>query len=178
MRMTVIRLAHRLDRAVSATYEGPAAGLYASRNIVADEADYGKFTAEAALTARFGVGSAGARIGGTVDGFADENGDSLGDWTVTLMDRKLTNIEGEGLGGIDNRVAPSTTSPTPTRGSTPQPEPAARAPAERDDETAFGGADGILRLAGSVLGQPEVGRPIRLRSPEHSTLPVLGQLSQ
>ena len=72
---------------VSATYEGPAAGLWASRNIVANEADYGKFTAEVELNAHFGQDI--ARIGGEVDGFADENGDTLGDWQVTLLDRPL-----------------------------------------------------------------------------------------
>ena len=72
----------------SATYAGPAAGLWASQNVVADEADYGKFTAEAELTAHFGDDN--PRIGGTVDGFADENGDSLGNWMVTLRDRQLS----------------------------------------------------------------------------------------
>ena len=135
---------------MSATYEGPAAGLYASRNIVADEADYGKFTAEAELTAHFGAeAGGGARIGGTVDGFADENGDSLGNWTVTLMDRKLIAT----LGGIDNRDRDDTYSNSgfydaaEAEGDAP--------PAARTDETAFGGAKGTSDWQGQFTGNRE-----------------------
>ena len=136
-------VAEDLDE-MSATYEGPAAGLWASRNIVADEADYGKFTAEVELMAHFGSGD-DARIGGTVDGFSDGNGDSLGDWTVTLRDRDLDAT------GINNAPYVDVDNP----GGLYAPTNVATDPAARTPETAFGGADGTSDWQGQFMGNRE-----------------------
>ena len=69
----------------TATYEGPAAGLYVERPSGTGNARKGLFTATVALTADFGaVGT----IGGAVSDFR-EDGLSLGAWTVDLMSASL-----------------------------------------------------------------------------------------
>ena len=76
----------------TATYEGPATGLYSkaayrgsllSREL--QSAEVGSFTATATINANFGGAGnfTGAGFGGSVTNFR-ENGESLGDWTVDL----------------------------------------------------------------------------------------------
>ena len=76
----------------TATYEGPATGLYSkaayrgsllSREL--QSAKVGSFTATATINANFGGAGnfTGAGFGGSVTNFR-ENGESLGDWTVDL----------------------------------------------------------------------------------------------
>ena len=72
----------------TATYEGPAAGMYVTKDLIADTAKAGEFTATTTLTANFGMeadGLLGANmIEGVVKDFL-ENGESLGSWSITLM---------------------------------------------------------------------------------------------
>ena len=85
LRNTVIQLTG------TATYEGPATGLYTtagysgsggSRRL--ESAEVGSFTATARINADFGAtGSVTGRMSGTVTNFM-ENGESLGNWTVNL----------------------------------------------------------------------------------------------
>ena len=71
----------------TASYEGPAAGMYVTKNLIADTAKAGEFTATTTLTANFGdlipVGLGANMIEGTVKNFM-ENGQSLGSWSVEL----------------------------------------------------------------------------------------------
>ena len=75
----------------TATYQGPATGLYTAATYTGsggsralESATVGSFTATATINANFGTGG-GAVIGmgGSVTDF-EENGESLGNWTVSL----------------------------------------------------------------------------------------------
>ena len=69
----------------TARFQGPAAGKYVTRNLAANTAEIGQFTATAELLANFdtNVVTDGGMINGSVTGFM-ENGVSLGNWSVTL----------------------------------------------------------------------------------------------
>jgi len=75
-----------------AKYVGPAAGRYAAKtfntNATINSIRHGEFTATATLTARFGGDDIAAskqdQIEGMVDNFKDENGNSMGGFSVTL----------------------------------------------------------------------------------------------
>ena len=75
----------------TATYEGPATGLYTTAGYsgsggsrTLESAEVGSFTATARINADFGPsGSITGRMSGTVTNFM-ENGESLGNWTVNL----------------------------------------------------------------------------------------------
>ena len=73
----------------TATYIGPATGLYSKATYtgsggtrVLETAEFGSFTATTALSANFGGGGAFSGVGGNTTDFR-ENGESLGNWTVT-----------------------------------------------------------------------------------------------
>ena len=67
----------------TATYEGPAAGVYSEAAHSGKAARSGSFTAEASLSANFGNGTEIGHLSGMVSDFMS-NGESLGDWEVTL----------------------------------------------------------------------------------------------
>ena len=64
----------------SATYKGPAVGIWAERVRELEQADSGNFRADATLTADFGEDN---DIGGTITNFVLDNGQSR-QWSVTL----------------------------------------------------------------------------------------------
>ena len=71
-----------------AVYEGMAAGRSVHRvsdtDVNITETHSGRFTANVALTAKFGVSP---KLGGTVSGFTSDNPNAVDeDWTVTLME--------------------------------------------------------------------------------------------
>ena len=79
----------------TATYEGPAAGKYVTKTFTAGDladAQVGHFTATAELTANFGPDPAGDlpadMISGTITEF-EQDGESLGNWEVTLGDASI-----------------------------------------------------------------------------------------
>ena len=74
-----------------ARYSGSAAGKYVTRNVVANTAEIGLFTATADLIASFGTAAAAGDVDGVVRDFM-EGGESLGNWRVTLMDASLAQI--------------------------------------------------------------------------------------
>ena len=95
------RLTQAQVRALTGTvqYEGPATGLYLmstytgsgfSRPLTGSKV--GSFTATARVTADFGTSSTIGSFGGSVTNFM-ENGESLGDWEVT-MPSTMTTISG------------------------------------------------------------------------------------
>ena len=95
------RLTQAQVRALAGTvqYEGPATGLYLmstytgsgfSRPLTGSKV--GSFTATARVTADFGTSSTIGSFGGSVTNFM-ENGESLGDWSVT-MPSTMTIISG------------------------------------------------------------------------------------
>ena len=69
-----------------AIYSGAAAGRYVKRDVGADDWLTGVFTADAKLTAQFG---GAANVRGSVSGFEDADGTSLG-FTVSLEEIDLT----------------------------------------------------------------------------------------
>ena len=70
------------DLTGSASYEGPAAGKYATRVAGSDTAQKGVFTATANLTAEF---DASNMVSGRITDFMDETGSPLvGNWNVVL----------------------------------------------------------------------------------------------
>ena len=92
-----------------ATYEGPAAGKYITRDIANNEATIGIFTATAEMLADFAVAADGTRtaagtnvgtLQGTIGDFMDGD-ESLGNWLITLDPATM-----------------SITAATPTMGST------------------------------------------------------------
>ena len=92
------------------TYNGPAAGLYAR---MANEATgvtsaRGEFSADAELTARFGLGTAGAAtadVSGTIDNFANGDGVDMSGWTLTLQQiAAATQSGGAGTGATGGSV--------------------------------------------------------------------------
>ena len=86
------------------TYEGPAAGLYARQ---ANETDgvtsaRGEFSADASLTARFGVVQGGntiADVSGTIDNFANSDGVDMSGWMLNLQ--QATAAANAGATGAD-----------------------------------------------------------------------------
>ena len=93
----------------TATYEGPATGLYMTSTYSAsgelgaplELAKVGSFTATATINADFGSAGGVGGFGGSVTNFM-ENGESLGDWTVNLhnTDEALW----DGAGGTDTTL--------------------------------------------------------------------------
>ena len=70
-----------------ATYNGKAAGVYATQDSTAGVvtgASKGEFTADAKLTASFGAADEMGTIGGSISNFKDEDGGALAAWSVTL----------------------------------------------------------------------------------------------
>ncbi len=69
------------------TYTGPAGGLYARTANAATgvTAARGEFTADASLTARYGVATVGADVSGTIDGFTNGDGVDMSGWTLNLQ---------------------------------------------------------------------------------------------
>ncbi len=98
----------------SATYEGPAAGSYATTNSIEGSYTAGEFVAEAYLRANFetyvdganaldiGGGSMlpGERIWGEITDFM-EDGESLGNWRVDLGAAEINGNTFDGLTGLD-----------------------------------------------------------------------------
>ena len=95
-----ISLVHFL--AGQARYSGPAAGKYVTRDLVANTAQIGQFTANAELLADFATSvvsseESGSEVpgNGMVNGVIKdfmEGGESLGNWRVTLMNASLGQI--------------------------------------------------------------------------------------
>ena len=75
----------------TARFKGPAAGKYVTRNLVANTAEIGSFTATAELLANFGMTAADGSISGAVTKFM-ENGESLGNWSVSLSIAPLAGV--------------------------------------------------------------------------------------
>lgn len=101
-----VRLRNVVHHRVTATYEGPAAGLYVTRPSGARETREGMFTATVMLTADFG---ADGTISGSVRDFRE--GDlPLDGWTVDLMSATLGDgtdfykFKGAVAGGVDRRT--------------------------------------------------------------------------
>ena len=67
------------------TYTGPAGGLYArtANETTGVTAARGEFTADASLTARYGV-TAGTDVSGTIDNFANGGGVDMSGWKLNL----------------------------------------------------------------------------------------------
>ena len=74
-----------------ARYSGPAAGKYVTRNVIANTAKIGQFTATADLIASFGTATTEGDVDGVIRDFM-EGGESLGNWRVTLGDASLAQI--------------------------------------------------------------------------------------
>ena len=81
------------DSVGTATYEGPATGLYMKKTVdpngdPTSPFSSGQFTADAMLTASFGGDTVGDAhhdtVTGTITNFMDSSGDSISDWTLTL----------------------------------------------------------------------------------------------
>ena len=84
----------------TATYEGPAVGIYGKRETDSTTSDVGSFTATAYLTAKLANG----QVYGDVTNF-EENGESLGSWNVELNPGVRTGDPSHGLkfiGGTQN----------------------------------------------------------------------------
>ena len=76
----------------TATYEGPATGLHIKARYSGStlrSAAVGSFTATATVNANFGSAGSVGGFGGSVTNFM-ENGESLGDWTVSLNNMDFT----------------------------------------------------------------------------------------
>ena len=80
----------------SATYSGPATGLYSAATYTGtgatralQSARAGYFTATVSISASFGTSSDNATVGGSVTNFM-ENGASLGNWTVNFTSSNTT----------------------------------------------------------------------------------------
>ena len=76
----------------TATYEGPATGLHIKARYSGStlrSAQVGSFTATATVNANFGSAGSVGGFGGSVTNFM-ENGESLGDWTVSLNNMDFT----------------------------------------------------------------------------------------
>ena len=86
-RFQEVSLVHRLTG--TARFKGPAAGKYITRDVLAETAQIGQFTATAELLANFDGGTpidsqpAGI-VNGVVRDFMDANGDALSGWNLTL----------------------------------------------------------------------------------------------
>ena len=76
-----------------ARFQGPAAGKYVTRNLVANTAKIGQFTADAELLADFEETTTSGMITGSVTNFM-ENGESLGNWSVMLQSTDMDNLLG------------------------------------------------------------------------------------
>ena len=77
----------------TATYSGPAAGMYITKDFSAGaqtDAAYGSFTANASLTADFGDDSGAGTIKGSISGFMLDD-TTPASWSVMLEDATLTN---------------------------------------------------------------------------------------
>ena len=85
----------------TATYEGPAAGIYVKRSSGTRYALKGVFAATVTLTADFGTAGV---IGGVVRDFT-EDGSSLGAWTVDLMPASLATEADAFKGAIGGAAA-------------------------------------------------------------------------
>ena len=76
----------------TAKYAGPATGLYMKKTVDPNGMPIspfssGQFSANAMLTANFGVQVSGSEadvVSGTISGFVDANGDPIADWTLML----------------------------------------------------------------------------------------------
>ena len=90
----------------SASYEGPAAGKYATRVAGSDTAQKGVFTATASLTADFEDTN---MVSGRITDFMDETGNPLvGNWNVALVEEDTAatmsgNVASEGDSGAGGR---------------------------------------------------------------------------
>ena len=83
----------------TARFQGPAAGKYVTRNLVANTAEIGQFTADAELLADFGTTTTSGVITGSVTNFM-ENGESLGNWSVTLQSMTADGMPANNLTGL------------------------------------------------------------------------------
>ena len=84
----------------TATYSGPAAGLYQTKTYTAGvqtDAGVGEFTATASLTAKFGDAASPGTIGGTVTDFTLD-GEASTPWRVILEDALLADGDNEFTG--------------------------------------------------------------------------------
>ena len=99
----------------TATYTGPATGLYSAATYTGtgstralQSARAGYFTATATISANFGTSSTFPGASATVTDFM-ENGESLGNWTVTMPNASASNtaygalIQGTAGGSADGR---------------------------------------------------------------------------
>ena len=97
----------------NATYAGRAAGLYARTAGEDRDAERGEFTANASLTARFGMGSSAPRtanIGGTIDQFTNDDGVDMSEWKLTLVRTPIVTLYSDaGNGVITGRIESATT---------------------------------------------------------------------
>ena len=78
----------------SATYSGAAGGAYVLKDVSQGQvtgATDGRFTANATLHANFLDADQAGVISGLIDGFANEAGESMAGWGVTLKPTALTN---------------------------------------------------------------------------------------
>ena len=93
----------------SATYRGPAAGVWATVEISGGQvtaASTGEFTAEAELTANFfGALDAGV-VTGEIASFKDGTGTSMAGWRVTLQSAGLTSGSPSFAGETSGEVGP------------------------------------------------------------------------
>ena len=90
----------------TATYAGPATGLYMKKTIDSDGSptspfSSGQFTADAMLSASFGGGTVGTShtftVQGTISNFVDSNNDEIADWTLMLNRGDANSIDGSGV---------------------------------------------------------------------------------
>jgi hypothetical protein len=92
------------------TYEGPAGGLYArmANETTGVTSAQGEFSADATLTARYGLGDAGtatADVTGTITNFANSDGVDMSGWRLNLARTAVATIDtpatGAGSGAVD-----------------------------------------------------------------------------
>lgn len=92
------------------SYTGPAAGLYARTANAATgvESARGEFSADAALTARYGRGTAGsatADVSGTINNFRNGDGVDMSGWTLSLQRTAAATVNaGAGTGATGGSV--------------------------------------------------------------------------
>ena len=87
----------------TARFQGPAAGKYVTRNLVANTAEIGQFTADAELLANFGTSGTETANAGSVSGSVTnfmENGESLGNWSLTLAGHNADGVFDEDMGAM------------------------------------------------------------------------------
>ena len=77
----------------TATYKGPAAGLYATQDLLGETSDYGKFTASAQVEANFAADATVRGVSGTIGRFQAEDGTPMS-WVITLPRIPLWNAAG------------------------------------------------------------------------------------